>query len=281
MEQWIRSATLQVGPYRYSLDGIDFSFTVTFQDSEELASANVEIKNLSENTCRSLQRGHVVIINAGYESNIDVIFKGKIESVSSKHEGTDRTTKIQAIEVMDEWLNSQINKTYKKDIMAQDMVDDMLNIFGVEVGKMELVDNKCYPRGRTCAGMTKDLLQEIVMSDCQSRFLIRAGQVYINDPQDGINMGLLLSPGTGLLRCDEDGEITEFETDLTAGSSREEKDANAGLKKRRCLLNPNLGAGDIVMFQSKSLNGRHMVVRGSHIGSQSGDWVTEIEVKPV
>ena len=173
-----------------------------------------------------------------------------------------------------------MNKTYTQETTASAIVQDLLNIFGIEVGTFELVEDKTYPRGRVCKGKLKDVITEIVVSDCKSRFLIRDGRIIINDPAAGVSSGYTLSAETGLLRADDDESKTEIETDLTTQMTPGEKDEDAQNKTRQCLLNYHIGAADEITIQSKTLNGKYLVVRGNHKGSKSGDWITEIEVKP-
>lgn len=160
------------------------------------------------------------------------------------------------------------------------MLQDLLNIFGIEIGTFDLAIDKEYPRGKVCKGKLKDVLTEIVVSDCKSRFLIRCGKIIINNPADGVNKGYLLSPRTGLLRSDEEKEEIHIETGLDTKKSTDTKNEEAATKKRCSLLNYHLGPADLIKIQSSDLNGRFMIVRGTHRGSQSGDWKTEIEVKP-
>lgn len=200
MDFWLRSATLQIGGNRYSMDDLAFDFEVPFEDSDELTTATVNAYNLSANTRNSIKKGDPVIINAGYEGDLGVIFVGQVSGLSHKHSSTEWTTKITATEALDQWLTAQVNKTYTKSIKAKAMVQDLLNIFGIEVGTFELAIDKEDPRGRVCKGKLKDVLKEIVVSDCKSRFLIRCGKIIINNPADGVNKGYLLSPETGLLR---------------------------------------------------------------------------------
>lgn len=280
MEFWIRTATLQIGAKKYSLDDLAFDFEVPFEDSEELATATINAYNLSPATRNSISKGDPVIINAGYEGDMGVIFVGQVSGLSHKHSSTDWCTKITATEALDEWLTAQINKTYQKSIKAKAMLQDLLNIFGIEIGTFDLAIDKEYPRGKVCKGKLKDVLTEIVVSDCKSRFLIRCGKIIINNPADGVNKGYLLSPSTGLLRSDEEKEEIHIETGLDTKKSTDTKNEEAATKKRCSLLNYHLGPADLIKIQSSDLNGRFMIVRGTHRGSQSGDWKTEIEVKP-
>lgn len=50
MNFWKRAASLQLGPKRYDLSSLFFTFDVPFQDSEELGTATVAAYNLSQST---------------------------------------------------------------------------------------------------------------------------------------------------------------------------------------------------------------------------------------
>lgn len=280
MAFWIRDATLQMGAKKYTLEGLNFSFEIPFEDNDELTTATVTATNLSEDTRNNIKRGDPVIVNAGYEDDVGCLFVGKVAALSHKKDATDWTTKVTATVALDEWLSAQINKTYKQSITAKAMLTDLLNIFGLEVGAFDLAENKTYPRGRVCRGKLKDVLKEIVVSDCKSRLLIRpTGQIIINKPDDGVNMGYLLTPQTGLLRATDENDVIPIETDLTTQTPTQDKEEK--LKTRASLLNYHIGPADIIKIESRDLNGRFMVVRGRHIGSQSGDWKTEMEVRPI
>ena len=280
MPFWIRDATLQIGANRYSLDTLNFSFEIPFEDSDELTTATVTAVNLAANTRNNIKKNDPIIINAGYEDDVGCLFVGRVAALSHKKDTTDWTTKITATVALNEWLQGQVNKTYKQDITARAMLVDLLNIFGLEVGDFELAENKIYSRGRVCRGKLKDVLKEIVVSDCKSRLMIRpTGQLIINKPDTGINKGYLLSPQTGLLRSTDETEVIPIDTALN--SKTPTKDKNENLKTRASLLNYHIGPADLIQIQSLDLNGRFMVVRGKHTGSRGGDWKTEMEVRPV
>lgn len=280
MANWIRDATLQIGGRKYTLDNLNFTFEIPFEDSDELTTATITATNLAPDTRNSIQKGHSIIINAGYEGDIGCLFVGKVAALSHKKDTTDWTTKIMATVALDEWLSAQVNKTYKQSIDAKAMLTDLFNIFGLELGAFELAINKTYPRGRVCRGKLKDVLKEIIVSDCKSRMLIRpTGQLIVSKPDSGVNKGYLLSEATGLLKATDEDDVIPIETDLTTKTPASEKEEKP--KTRASLLNYHIGPADLIKIQSPSLNGRFMVVRGRHIGSRSGDWKTEMEVRPV
>ena len=279
MRFWERAATLQIGARLYDLSNLFFTFEVPFEDSEELMTATVVAHNLSEATRKGIKRGQVVILNAGYKGDLGTIFVGKVSRAASKQEATEWITTITAAVALEEWLSKEVNKTYAEGSKASAIVKDLLNIFGVEVGTFELVVDKEYPRGKVCKGKVKDVVTEIVTLDCKSRFLIRNGTVIISDPAKGQNMGYHLSASTGLLRSSEEMEDTEPVTNQTTIDTGEEAEGEG--YTRRCLLNYHLGPADVIKITSNSLNGAYLIKSGRHSGSPSGEWITEIKVKPV
>ena len=149
MAFFTRSATLQIGPLKYSMDdGFYFEFEVPFYDSDQLVTASFTVNNLSETSRSGIQKNQVVILNAGYEDDVGVLFVGQVTSCSHRQNGVEWQTKITATAALDQWLNRQINKTYAENTKAEDIVRDLLNIFGLEVGVFQLVENVSYPRGR-------------------------------------------------------------------------------------------------------------------------------------
>ncbi len=278
---FIRSASLQIGTNKYSMDdGFFFEFEIPFYDSEELTTVAFKIHNLNEGTRKSIIRGLPVILNAGYEGDVGVIFIGEINGASSRQQGTEWVTEISATAVLKEWLNTEINKSYMPGTDAENILRDMLNIFGVEVGRFELNENRIYPRGRICSGKMKDILKQMVTEECRSRMLIRDNQIIINDPREGIRSGVLLTPQTGLLAQQGDSSETLVATPDEAQSTKEDKNEKGETKKIKCLLNHRIGAGDIIQVQSRAVSGVYRVISGVHKGSPEGEWCTELEVRP-
>ena len=94
---FLRTATLQIGPERYSMaDGFFFDFKVPFYDSDQLATASFTVSNLSPSSRLGIQKDQVVILNAGYEDDMGVIFVGQVASCRHKQNGVEWQTKITA-----------------------------------------------------------------------------------------------------------------------------------------------------------------------------------------
>ena len=70
MRMWLRQATLTLGGNQYTLDGLNFSFKVQFEDRAKVSTAQLEVYNLSPSTRASLKKGDAVIITAGYKGDV-------------------------------------------------------------------------------------------------------------------------------------------------------------------------------------------------------------------
>lgn len=279
MAFWIRAATLVIGSNKYSLERLSFSFDIPFEDSDEPPVATVKVTNLSGNTRANIKKNDPIILNAGYEGDVGCILIGKVVGLKHKQANVDWTTTITVQPCADEILGKLINKTYAENMKASAIVRDLLNIFGVEVAKCELSIDTSYPRGRVCRGNLKQVLTEIVVNECKSRFIIRpTGQIYITKADDGINNGLTLSRATGLLRADEEKVVIPVEDDLNSQTTGEDREDDT--ISRSCLLNYRVSTAEVVRIQSADLNGRFIVVSGQHSGGRTGNWKTSMELKP-
>lgn len=277
---WMREASLQIGNRRYSMDNLYFEFEVPFEDSDTLQTAKFKAYNLSEATRKSIKRGSVIVLNAGYEGDVGAIFVGQVSACSSKKQNTDIITEISATAAMDEWLNAKVSKTYAKGSTALEIVADLLNLFGLEIGELKLAVNKVYDRGLICNGKVKDSLKQIVVNDCKSRFLIRGGSVIINDPSGGLANGVILTPQSGLLLNGSEAQESVVAVGSDSQKSASLKGEQGNFITRECLLNYHIGPAELVTIQSASLSGRFVVVKGKHTGSPRGAWKTTLEMRP-
>lgn len=280
MAFWIRDANLTIGKKKYYLGGLDFTFEIPFEDTDEPPVATLTVKNLSENSRAEIKKNETIILNAGYEGDVGCILLGKVVGLKHKQSGVDWTTTITVQPCADQILNQKINKTYKAKTTAKTIVKDLLNIFGVEVGKCELTVNKTYSRGRVCKGKLLQVLTEIVVSECNSKLIIRdTGQIYVIKDGDGIDNSVILNTRSGLLRADEEQEVIPVESKSNSTKTGEDRD-DEDLKSRACLLNYRIAAAEIVKIKSDDLNGTFIVKKGSHKGGNTGDWKTTMELKP-
>jgi hypothetical protein len=265
MTFWNRQATLQIGTAQWDMDELEFSFKVTFDSGEKLPTCEVEVKNLSQTRRKAIRKGDLLIINAGYEGDIGVLFAGEVTSRQNEKSGTEWSTKLLASPIAGQWISAQVNKTYRAGY-ASDIIRDLLRIFGVEIGQFTLKKDRYYQRGKLCKGKLKDVLRNIVVQDCKSSFAVKNQAVYISATGGSEKLTYELTEESGLLtakknKSEPSSDNTEPITDTVT-----------------CLLNYHIGSGDKIRIRSLELNGDFKVIRGSHSGSRSGIYQTALEV---
>ena len=283
MKFWKRAANIALGGQKYDLEDFNFSFKATQEDRPTIGQNDIKIYNLAESTRNALKKSDPCVLNAGYEEDYGTVFAGQIAEIEHKRQGVDWITTIKAVDAMSQWMGSHINKTYKGPISAEDVLSDVLGIFGLEVQKKELARNITYPRQKLCQGKVKDVLRQIVVGDCKSRFIVRNGQVVINNPRDGIQTGYKLSLETGLLSVQAEKATQSVDTEnRPEKQSQQEKEATAPAYKAVCLLNYNIGCADIVQVDSPTLQGEFAVMSVVHEGETKGNkWTSTFTLRPL
>lgn len=283
MLYWKRAASLVLGGQKYDFDDFNFSFKAIQEDRPTIGQCEVSIYNLAENTRNAIKKGDPCILNAGYEDNIGSVFVGQIMEIKNEKKDLDWVTKISAIDAMSEWMGAWINKTYRGPISASDVLTDVLGVFGLEVHTKELVKDVVYPRQKLCQGKIKDVIREIAVVDCKSRFIVKNGQIVINDPRDGVNQGYLLSAETGMLYAKTKEALQSVDNDNRPDiQSQEEKEETAPETEITSLLNHNIGCADTIQVESEAMNGEFTVVTVTHEGETKGNkWQSTYKVRAV
>lgn len=95
---WGSTATIKSGGVTLKSSELDFEFDVPFDDDLEANEGEIIVYNLSGNTISQLKTNAEISIEAGYEGDTGLIYKGLIAKVSSAVEGADRVTTIKVID---------------------------------------------------------------------------------------------------------------------------------------------------------------------------------------
>ena len=94
MAFWIRDATLTIGNKQYSLGGLNFTFEIPFEDSDEPPVATIKVTNLSAATRAGIKKNDPVVLNAGYEGDVGCVLIGKVVGLKHKQANTDWTSTL-------------------------------------------------------------------------------------------------------------------------------------------------------------------------------------------
>ncbi|MCL2617916.1 MAG: hypothetical protein FWD98_02560 [Defluviitaleaceae bacterium] len=262
-DSWIRQCEIIAGGRRFGGDALDVEFSVPFDDDEEPDIATATIYNLAESSVNSIRKDQSVIINAGYRGDVGTIFKGTLQKTATRWVGVDKVTELTVGDGSLQWQTKHVSEAYGEGITASAILGDLTGRFGLELGRLELVNDLTYPTGRIIDAMLKDAVTQIVR-ECGTEFKISKGRIFIMPTSAGNPTGFVLNKDTGLI-----GSPEVFE--------KEEDGATYKGFKARMLLNHRITVDSIIQVQSRTANGTYRVLKGRHRCSRS-DYLTEIEV---
>jgi len=259
---WIRETIVLAGGRRFHSNELDIEFDVPFDNDSEPNVANITIYNLSDSSINSMQKDQTIIINSGYRDDIGSIFIGSLQKSHTRWQGTEKITELTIGDGAQEWLTSNVSQAYAEGMKASAILADLCGMFGIEPGKLDLVNDLTYPNGRVIDCMVKDAVKQIV-KECDSTFKISQGKIYIMPQEQGIPSGFFLNEQTGLI-----GSPEVFE--------KEERGQTKKGYRVTMLLNHRITVDSILQIQSRTANGTFQVLKGRH--RSAGDHVTEVEV---
>jgi hypothetical protein len=222
--------------------GIDLSnlrikFEVTKGDVQTPNATQITVYNLSEDTVSRVQKEFTqVILQAGYESNFGVIFKGTIKQVTvGKENGTDTYITIAAGDGDIAYNSAVINTTLAAGSSLNDQLAAALSpLYASDITQGYIADlgGQKLPRGKVMYGASRDHLRQITQYS-KSSWSIQDGKAQVLTNTEVLpGSAFVLNSLTGLI-----GAPT-ITTD--------------GLKGR-CLLNPQLKIGSAVQIAEKDI----------------------------
>ncbi len=165
--------------------------------------AKIVLYNPNGDTLSALQKKFTkVVLNAGYEGNVRLLFKGELRNVFQNKASTDRLITLFAGDGQRDWENALFNKTFTENISVSTVIDDVLNSF-TEITKGVIEGLPTTPdklRGQTLSGSSKDILDEYA-SEYGFNWSIQDGEVIIlpiNQPITG-DTAVLINAATGMI----------------------------------------------------------------------------------
>ncbi|MFC2948528.1 phage protein [Virgibacillus sediminis] len=239
-------------------EALDIEFDVPFDNDVEPNKSSIKIYNLTDDTINRFKRNKKLILNAGYKGDIGVILSGYISRTKTARQGVDKVTTINVLD--SEPLDTQktLNKTYKKNIKASQIINDLLSILKLDA-TVNLARNRTYSKGYTVDGEIVEALANIA-KDCGVTFFMSKGKAYISGIHSGEASQFTLSEETGLI-----GTPAIFEEDGHSGFSV------------TCLLQHRIATANAVTLQSEIADGKFYVYKGKHRWSGS-EFVTELDI---
>lgn len=193
---------------------VNFEITKSILSFPNLCRIN--IYNPNEDTLSALQKKFTkIVLNAGYEGDVRLLFKGEIRNVFQSRSGTDRLVTVYAGDGERDWQNATFNKTFTENVTISSAIEEVLKSFeevtvGVVNGLPQVADKL---RGQTLSGSSKDILDQFA-DEYGFDWSIQDGEVIITpveSPLEG-DEAVLVNAATGMIGSPT---VTEIGADVT------------------------------------------------------------------
>ena len=237
---WLRACSLVVADSAgqgLELGELRVTFKTVKGEAETPNSAEIRVYNLSPDTANRIQKEFTrVVLQAGYQSNMGVIFDGMIrQRRSGRENGTDTWLEILAADADQAYNFAVVNQTLSAGSRPADRLQACQNSFAAKGGgKGDIADlgGNALPRGKVMYGMARKFMRDETAST-DSGWSFQDGKLQVVK-----NNGYL--PGEAVVLTHETGLI---------GTPEE---TNEGIKVRS-LLNPRLRIGGRIKLDNASI----------------------------
>lgn len=163
----------------------------------------LEIYNVNRETLSVLQRKYTkIVLNAGYEADVRLLFKGEVRNVLQSKKDVDRIVTIYAGDGERDWQNAIFNKTLSSNISVKSAIEEVIKSFkDVTAGTMNGLSLSADKlRGQTLSGSSKDILDKFA-AEYNFDWSIQDGEVIITPVESALEgeEAILISATTGML----------------------------------------------------------------------------------
>ncbi len=255
---------------------INFEITKSVLSFPNLAK--IVIYNPNQDTISLLQKKFTkIVLNAGYEGDIKLLFKGQLRNAFQGKTSTDRTITIYAGDGERDWQNAAFNKTFTENVSISAAIQDVLKTFKeVTIGTLQglpTVADKL--RGQTLSGSSKDILDQFA-EEYGFDWSIQDGEVIITPIEQPLESdeAILISSVTGMLGSPT---ITEIGADVTSLLNPKLL-PNRAFKIESVSADVQLGNLFFRDIKKTDAEGTYKIQEVTFKGdSRDGDWVSSVK----
>ena len=258
------------------------NFLVEKAETESPNSARISLWNLNPEQLAILNTPDcMIMLRAGYKDMMPLIFVGTVVFVSTRLDGADRETEIEAVDGRVCIRDTYVSLSYAGKINSKKIISDTAMEMGVVVSFSYNAQFYDFPYGFSFVGAARSILDKACASS-GLQWHIQNGILQIKNRNDTMNRkAFVLSPDSGLLHIPKKIMLgPESNMVDSQGSSDEERPGY----EVEYFMNGAINVSDYVRLESEKVMGyfrlESVELRGDNI---QGDWVcraTLIEVSP-
>lgn len=255
---------------------INFEITKSILSFPNLCRLN--IYNPNEDTLAALQKKFTkIVLNAGYEGDVRLLFKGEVRNVFQNRAGVDSLITVYAGDGERDWQNATFNKTFTENVTISSAIEEVLKTFedvtvGVVNGLPQVADKL---RGQTLSGSSKDILDQFA-DEYGFDWSIQDGEVIITpveSPLEG-DEAVLVNAATGMLGSPT---VTEIGADVSTLLNPRLL-PNKAFKIESVNVDIQLGNLFFRNIKRTTAEGTYKIQEVTFKGdSREGDWVSSVK----
>jgi len=171
---------------------------------------------LSELSVSWIKRGDIVMLNAGYEGNVKLLFRGDIRNIIPERSKADKIYTIYAGDGERSIKKSYFSKAFEKGTPIKEIILDVVasfkDTFTGDIKGINNFNNKLL--GTSYSGASKDVLDKLAL-DYGFSWSIQNNKITIfrDDPANAENPVIILSRNSGMIGSPS---VTEVGVDVIA-----------------------------------------------------------------
>lgn len=231
-------------------DKLDFEFNIKCSDDNKSDIATFTIYNLSDTTKKSIKKGQVVSLTAGYEELQGVIFNGVVEEVINKRIDNDIATIIYASPNNYLYTSTIVNKQFKAGIRALDILNLLAKEIPFKIDVKGLGKNINYSSGKAFSNRLSNVI-DVIAKDTNSRARLFNNTIEFTEKDKIYSSVIKLNAMNGLVRC----EKQDSKKDEKKDKKKEKEKYNL-----ECLLIPIIQINQLLEIESYEYTGRLKVI---------------------
>jgi len=247
-------------------------FTVKKTLKKEPNQIDLKIYNLSEASRGQMKsKGSLVTLSAGYEQNNGLIFTGDSRSVDHVHEGPDWITHVRCGDGEKAFEFNRISKSFNAGATVKQVITDVAKSVSANIGNVPKVlagqlKFDQFVNGFVAHGDASKVFDDLIKSQGLT-WSIQDGALQLrNGDGPAVEDVFTLSSSTGLIGSPDHTTPTD--------------EKKPSVLKVKSFLIPQIRCGGMVDIQSRSINGRFVVLSLTHEGDSHGpNWFTSMEVQ--
>lgn len=249
-------------------------FRVTKTLEKEPNTLDLKISNLSEASRGKLtKKSLTATLEAGYEGTVGIIFSGDSRTIDNTRDHVEWVTHVQCGDGEAAYRHARVNESFGPNTSFKDVIKKAASSLGLNTGNLDdvLKQNlsvQTFKHGVALFGSASEKFDKLVKSIGYT-WSIQQGALQLTKPGEppAPTTAILLSPSTGLIGSPD--------------HAPPDKKKKPSQLKVKCLLNPKIRPGSIIVVDSAGVKRSEFIVQHlTHSGDSHGSmWVTEIEAQ--